>query len=739
MTYGEGMTLSGITAVEDSVVTDERRWPATVRLAAAGSQLVVALPEDSLPVVWHWGSDTGAQTVESVAEAIRASRAPNAANGVDAPLPVSIVPEAWTGWTGTPGLSGHRAGRSWAPRFRPAEVDVVVVDDRGGSINVRSVDADSDLELSVRLVMTPQGVVVMAARLTNTGDADYTVDALTLALPVPSEATEVLDQAGRWANERVPQRRPFTVGTHLRESRHGRTGADAATVLIAGESGFDFARGRVWGMHVGFSGNHTIAAERVFTGDRTIFGGELLLPGEVQLAPGESYETPRIYAAHADGLDALAARFHTHLRARPHHPRSPRPVVLNVWEAVYFDHDLERITALADLGAQVGIERFVLDDGWFGERRHDAAGLGDWRVSEEVWGDGKLRRLVQHVKGLGMQFGLWFEPEMVNLDSDVARAHPEWVMQVPGRLPVEARHQQVLDLAHPDAFAYLRRSIVDLVHEYGIDFIKWDHNRDLVDAGSTQTLRAGVHEQTLATYRLLDQIREACPGLEIESCSSGGARVDLGILERTDRVWASDCIDAHERQQIQRWTAQLLPPELVGSHVGADRAHTTGRRLDLSLRAATAVFGHMGVEWDLTEASEAELAELAGWIAFYKQHRTLLHTGRVIRRDLEEGSVWLHGTVAPDARTALYELTLRERPITWPAGRVRLPGLDPEATYRVTPAGPASSATRLDPRVYPAWWRDGVELTGAVLGEVGVQIPALNPDTVALILAEEIR
>ena len=244
-----------------------------------------------------------------------------------------------------------------------------------------------------------------------------------------------------------------------------------------------------------------------------------------------------------------------------------------------------------------------------------------------------------------------------------------------------------------------------------------------------------MHEQTLATYRLLDAIRAACPGLEIESCSSGGARVDLEILNHTDRVWASDCIDARERQQIQRWTAQLLPPELVGSHVGAERAHTTRRHFDLDFRAATALFGHFGIEWDLTAASAEDRARLAEWVAYYKAVRTLLHTGSTVRRTLESGDLWLHGVVDPSRARALYSLTLRERHITWPAGRVQLPGLDSAREYRVTVAGPGADAT-YDPRIHPSWYRTGIVLTGSALGEVGVHVPALDPDTAVLLDVE---
>ena len=707
--------------------------PRTVQLSAAGVALILELPSDSLPRIVHWGADAGALSDSELAQLALAVTAPNAANGVDIAPRVSIIPEGWTGWTGTPGLRGHRGGEDWSPKFTPSAVTVVSRPTRGGSVSVDAVDTITDLALHIDIELLPSGLVRAQASVTNLATAPYVVDGLDVAFPVPGRADEILDLAGRWAKERVPQRAAFQVGSRVREGRHGRTGADAAFVLSAGEPGFDFRSGEVWGLHVAFSGNHRTAAERVFSGERLLLGGESLLPGEIILAENETYTAPSIYASHGTGLDASAARVHEYLRARPAHPVSPRPVVMNVWEAVYFDHDVDRIRNLADLAAAAGVERFVLDDGWFGGRRDDTAGLGDWAVAEEVWGGGRFAALVEHVHSLGMEFGLWFEPEMVNLDSDLARAHPEWLLQVPGRLPVESRHQQVLDLAHPGAFAHIRNCIVSLVREYDIAFIKWDHNRDLIDGGSTATGRAGVHAQTLAAYRLLDEIRELCPALEIESCSSGGARVDLEILQRTDRVWASDCIDAHERQQIQRWTAQLLPPELVGSHVGADEAHTTGRHLHLSFRAATAVFGHFGIEWDLGTASKDERDILAAWVSFYKAHRDLIHTGTVVRDTFEGNALWLHGAVRQDKSEALFAVSLLDRPATWPPSRITLPGLDPAATYRVTPAGPGFAA-RFDETVHPGWWRpEGIVLPGAVLAGIGLDVPALQPDHSALI------
>jgi alpha-galactosidase len=409
-------------------------------------------------------------------------------------------------------------------------------------------------------------------------------------------------------------------------------------------------------------------------------------------------------------------------------------VVCNTWEAVYFDHDLGRLTELARRAAEVGAERYVLDDGWFRHRRDDTAGLGDWYVDEEVWPDG-LHPLVAAVHGYGMEFGLWVEPEMINLDSDLARAHPEWILATGDRLPPPSRQQQVLNVAHPDAYAYLLERLDALLIEYPITYLKWDHNRDLVDAGFAPAGTPAVHAQTLAVYRLLDELRRRHPDVEIESCSSGGLRIDLAILERTDRVWGSDVIDPLERQQIQRWTAQLLPPELVGSHVGAPHAHTTGRTHDLSFRAGTALFGSFGIEWDLTAASDRERAELTSWVALYKEVRELVHTGTTVRASRHDPSFAVHGVVAPDRSDALFALVQLATPETSVPGAVRLPGLDPTRHYRVRPQPPGDAPAGRGIRP-PAWLAEGVTLPGSVLEQVGVRAPALYPEQLLLIRAE---
>jgi alpha-galactosidase len=416
-------------------------------------------------------------------------------------------------------------------------------------------------------------------------------------------------------------------------------------------------------------------------------------------------------------------------------------VTLNVWEAVYFDHDLDSLLELAEIAAAVGVERYVLDDGWFGSRRDDYSGLGDWSVSADAWPNG-LHPLVDRVTGLGMEFGLWFEPEMVNLDSDVARQHPEWVMATGGRLPLPSRHQQVINLGIPDCYAYIRDAIFATLAEYDISYIKWDHNRDLVDAGTQPSGKPGVHAQTLALYRLIDEIRAAHPGLEIESCASGGGRVDLGILERTDRVWVSDCIDPHDRQHMLLWTGQLLPPELMGSHVASGISHTTGRSHDLGFRAASALFGHLGIEWDLRQASDVDRTDLAAWIAFYKEWRGLLGTGTVVRIDTDDSLV-AKGVVAADRSVALFSFASVDRLPVVQRGRVRFPGLDPEGLYRVEPVMIGRPPSGL---WIPAWWGHDVEgrltswpqgetsvtLRGRVLERVGLMDAPVNPDQAVL-------
>ncbi|MFJ4879028.1 alpha-galactosidase [Streptomyces sp. NPDC088745] len=713
---------------------------------AAGTSLVLDCSGGLLPRVVHWGAGLGELSRDALACLALADAQQPVSGSLDVPVPFTVLPQQSVGWLGTPGLTGHRDGQDFSTAFtvrslRPETGDGPLAH----RLTVEAADEHARLALRLEIELTRSGLVRQRAALTHEGghedgregERPFTLDGLLLTLPVPAHATELLDLTGRHLRERSPQRHEFTIGTHARENWRGRTGIDATLVQIAGESGFGFRTGEVWGMHVAWSGNHRSLAERTPAGVRLLGGGESLLPGEIRLAVGQTYDSPWVYGSYGRGLDELAGRFHAYLRDRAHHPRSPRPVTMNTWEAVYFQHDEDKLKALADAAAEAGAERFVLDDGWFHGRRDDTAGLGDWYVDKNVW-PGGLHPLVDHVHALGMEFGLWFEPEMINPDSDLARAHPEWIMATGGRTPPLSRHQQVLDLGHPEAYAYLLERLDTLVGEYGIAYIKWDHNRDLVEAGHGPLGTPGVHTQTLAVYRLIDELRARRPELEIESCSSGGGRIDLGILERTDRVWTSDCIDALERQQIQRWTSLLLPPELLGSHVSAPVAHTTGRSHTLDFRAATALFCHFGIEWDLTLATTEERARLAQWITAYKSLRPLLHRGTVVRGDHPDPALWLHGVVAADRSHAVYALVQTATSVQSPPGRVRLPGLDPSAVYRLAPLAPGDRPEGSAWTDLP-WWRDErMELPGHVLETVGVRAPVLFPERAVLVEARRV-
>lgn len=679
------------------------------------------------PVLLHWGAALGQPSQDALAGPVSAHVPGTPHSALDDPRQRGLLGETPAGFTGLPALEGLRPAGSphpWAPRIVGWEWTVEDGDD--ALVRLTGSDPEAGWDVALDLELTREGLLRLRTSVTNRGSDHLLLAAVRSALPVPARATELLDLTGRWCRERTPQRRPWLLGTHLREGRHGRTGHDATLLLVAGEPGFGFGRGEVWATHVAWSGDHQAYAERTPEGECLLGGGELLGPGEVVLAPGESYESPWLAGSwSADGLDGVSARLHGWLRRHSPRTRRTRPVLVNTWEAAYFDHDLGRLTELAEAAAEVGVERFVLDDGWFRGRRSDLAGLGDWEVDPEVWPDG-LHPLVEMVQGLGMDFGLWVEPEMVNDDSDVVRAHPDWVLRGRATRPPEWRHQQVLDLQHPDAYAHVRDRLLELLGEYPIAFLKWDHNRDLVDVAHGG--RPAVHGQTLAFYELLDELREARPDLEIESCASGGGRIDLGVLTRTDRVWPSDTIDAVERQRIQRWTSLLVPPEMLGAHLGGPVAHTTGRTHRTGFRAATALLGHLGIEWDLRTATPEERAEVAAWVALHKQVRPLIGTGRLVHGDHHDPAVLVTGVVAPDRSEGWYVVAAVDTTVTQPVGPVRLPGLDLDRTYLVADRTPAGDGHRAE---MGETWLDGpgVRMSGRALGAVGVRLPGAAPES----------
>jgi alpha-galactosidase len=678
--------------------------------------------DGGMPCLVHWGAALG--QVEP--ELVLATQRPVPSGGLDIDAPLGLVAEASGGWFGRPGLVGHRSGGlDFAPRF---VLDATIVEERCARFELS--DRHAGLALDLRVELDASGVALFTASLANIGIDDYSVDALRISLPMSAQARELLTVGGRWTNEFGQTRTPWIDNCLTVENRRGKTSHERLGVVFAGTPAFSEHSGEVWGCHLGWSGNFELTCDAVTDARRSIQVGELLTPGEVVLAPGERYLTPTSYAVHStDGLNSASNAYHRYLRARPGHPTSPRPALLNTWEAVYFDHDLDKLLRLADAAAACGVERFVLDDGWFHARRNDHAGLGDWWVDPDVWPKG-LGPIVDHVKAQGMQFGIWVEPEMVNPDSDLYREHPDWAL-VDRRYPhVYGRHQLLLDLGRRDVRDHLFGRLDALLGAHDIAYVKWDMNRDLV--APTSGGHASVHDQTLGVYELFDRLRAAHPNVEFESCASGGGRVDFGIIERVERVWTSDSIDALDRQRIQRGFSLLFPPELMGSHIGSSVAHTTGRSHRLALRATAALFGSFGIEWNLLETSEAERAEIAGVVAIYKRFRSLLHGGDVVRVDHPDPRVLVHGVVAADRTEALFAAVRLDSGPSLHTPPLRFPRLDPDRRYHVQPL--ALAHQRWGPAgQQPVWLTEGVSLTGRQLGRIGVHAPVLLPETAVLV------
>ena len=684
-------------------------------LTSSRLELIVDDATGALEVV-HLGAPIGV-----VDQAGFATPVPEA--GTDRLAPIAVIAEAAAGWMGTPGLRLHRDGVVVYPRFGAATVKV-----EDQTLQAVAEDPASGLVATTHAVVHPAGVLELRIEVENLGAA-LTVDDAVLTVPVPF-ANEVLQFGGRWSDEFHPMRHPWEWGTFVVENRSGRTSATRAPMLVAGTTGFSEQAGTVTAVHVGWSGNGQVRADRLPDGRRVLQAGELLAAGEVVLATGEIYRSPSIFVAHStEGLNGISDAFHEMVRARPTHVDSPRPVVLNTWEAVYFKHDLATLSALANRAAAVGVERFVLDDGWFLGRDDDKRALGDWTVDPAKW-PGGLGPLVDHVTALGMEFGLWVEPEMINPDSDLHRAHPDWALVDPHHEPLLARHQLVLDLTNPEAYEYIRASLLALLDEYDIAYLKWDMNRDLV-APTDGSGRSGARAQTLAVYRLIDEIKAAHPDVEIESCSSGGGRIDLGILERTDRVWTSDCNDALDRVRIQRGVSYLLPPELMGAHIGPTTAHTTGRTHTVAFRGATALFGHLGIEWNLLAATDDELAQVERVVAVHKEHRALLHGGRTVRLDVDDAAISAFAVIAPDQAEAIVSISQIATSRGLPVGPIRIDGLDPDRAYTVSVI--SLDDRRLGKAKQQPRWLEGIEVFGQQLAVAGLPMPVLNPETTLLL------
>ncbi len=674
--------------------------------------MVFRATDETLEIA-HWGAELGDYNEQSIASTKRSI----AHGDLDVNPRNLILREHSRGWRGHPALRGHRSGKSVSNYF-----ELIKHKATKDSLVAHFEDKLAGLLLTVNYKLDQFGILTIESTVTNNSDGDYFLEHLLNWLPLPQQANEVLDFYGHWSKERQPQRRQIGYGLTTREGFEGRSGHDYTIAQIALNSSTYFQSGEAWAMSVAWSGNNIHHIEKLIDDNISIGAGEYLLPGEIILAKGESYTTPKVIAAYSnEGLDGITNRHYGRLRARENHPKRPRPLTLNLWEAVYFDHNFEKLSKIVEKAAEVGVERVVLDDGWFGARRNDKQGLGDWVVSKDVWPNG-LKPLADLVTSKGMEFGLWFEGEMVQIDSDLYRAHPDWLLQEPGRMPVFGRNQQVLDLTKAGAFAHVLEQVDAVLKSCKISYIKWDHNRSISDPISDG--RPAVHNQTKALYRLFDELKKRNPGLEIESCSSGGGRIDLGMVEHADRFWTSDQNDPLERQTIQRWTGMVIPPELLGTHVGPTHGHQTHRTADISFRVLNALFGHAGIEWNILEATDHELKVLKEFANFYKTHRALIHSGNVVRSEI--GNAYLYGTIAQDKSEAIFTYMQLGSFDGFLSLSAQLNGFDPNQTYRVTVQEKLSTHDLIQ-RTHPGWW-PSLEIRGDQLAKVGLEMPGLRPE-----------
>lgn len=493
---------------------------------------------------------------------------------------------------------------------------------------------------------------------------------------------------GRWAAESRLVRSDLTYGEKVIGSRRGHTGHQHLP-WVALDTDATEERGEVYGCALGWSGSWRIAVAQLADARVQITGGAGHDDsGLLRLAAGESFTTP-VFGLWSDGGYGGASRaWHAYQRTYVIPDASEdRPVLFNSWEATEFEISEEQQRALARRAADMGVELFVVDDGWFGARTSDRAGLGDWTPNPDRF-PGGLKPLADHVHGLGMQFGIWVEPEMVNPDSDLYRAHPEWVQHQTGRKRTEFRNQLVLNLAREDVQEYLWERLDMLLSSAPIDYVKWDFNRCFTDAGwpgEAYPQRLWV-DHVRALYGLLDRLRDAHPGVAFESCSGGGGRIDLGIMSRTDQVWTSDNTDPLDRLAIQHGFSQVHPARVMAAWVtDSPNAMLNGRVSSLRFRFVSAMAGVLGVGGDLTEWTDDELAEARNWVGLYKEIRPLVQRGDLYRLRPPQGGLSAVQYVLGDETVVLAWLEAQRYGEPVPALRLR--GLDPTASYECRETG----------------------------------------------------
>lgn len=558
-------------------------------------------------------------------------------------------------------------------------------------------DKYSDIEVTLRYGVLPKLDIITrcASVANNTNEPVILTKAASLCLDIPHGEWEWVHFHGRHAMERLTERMPLCHGIQESSSTRGTSSHHQNPTVLLCSPDCTETSGSCIGAALMYSGSFQTKIqldqmEQV----RLVMGinPELF---RWELKPSEVFDTPEaIMSYSSNGMEKLSHNFHKVIRehvCRGKYKLAERPVLINNWEATYFDFNEEKILKIAEQAASLGVDMLVLDDGWFGKRDDDCSGLGDWFVSEEKL-NGGLGKLAEKIKSLGMKFGLWFEPEMVSEDSDLYRSHPDWAIKIPSRNPVRSRYQLVLDMINPEVRDYLFGAISDILKNADISYIKWDMNRSICDwytpCLSAENQGEMPHRYVLGLYELLERLTTAFPDVLFEGCSGGGGRFDAGMLYYCPQIWCSDDTDAFERTKIQYGTSFFYPVSAIGSHVSAVPNHQTGRITPIETRAVTAMAGSFGYELDLNTLSDSEKQEVRKQITRFKKYGRLIHNGLYYRLSdpmNDKFAVWEF--VSEDKKEVLVNGVIFRTEPNRTQYLIKLRGLLPDADYRLDDSG----------------------------------------------------
>lgn len=570
---------------------------------------------------------------------------------------------------------------------------VYAAEDEAETLEVVLRDTASAVEVTLLYAVLPAlDLVTRCARIRNLGETPVTLTkAASLCLDISRGSWEWVHFHGRHAMERQMERRLLFHGIQEIGSTRGTSSHHQnPTVLLCTPDCTETA-GACIGAALVYSGSHQTRLECDQLGQVRMVMGIHPDLFRWELKAGETFSTPEVMLSYSDtGLETLSHHFHQAIRehiCRGKYQLAERPVLINNWEATYFGFDTEKILHIAEEAARLGVDMLVLDDGWFGKRDDDCSGLGDWFVNETKLSGG-LHDLVEKIKGMGMRFGIWFEPEMISEDSDLYRKHPDWAIRIPDRAPMHSRYQLVLDMANPEVQEYLFRVMSDVLHSADISYVKWDMNRSISD-WYTRTLPADrqgemPHRYVLGLYALLERLTAAFPDVLFEGCSGGGGRFDAGMLYYCPQIWCSDDTDAYERTKIQYGTSFFYPVSAVGSHVSTVPNHQTGRITPFETRGTVAMAGSFGYELDLNLLSDGEKQEVAEQIRQFKTYGPLIHNGKYYRLTnpmAEDAALWEFA--AQDGSEVLVQGMLFHAEANVLRRTVQLRGLDAEKRYRL--------------------------------------------------------